>query len=174
MAYSRRRAWARVTLDDGSRVVGQIPNGASLTDDTLAYTLPPLEGLLTEVQAGNYMAQPAPSGLAVMNLALSLVTVKAALLGGIFKTYSFEIEEDLESAGQPSVVVLSAECTGILQRAGLATFTMGAQEVRGINLNYRLDVFKLQEADVADPTWDIDVPKKRFYHLGEPIFPGSP
>lgn len=171
MPYNNRRAWSEVTLASGLRVAGEIPRG-SLTDDTLAYTLPPLEGQITEVQAGNYAAQPAKSGIGPLNLSMSFVSAYAGMLGGLFKDYSFEIEEILETYGEPDTPVLTVEATGMLLRAELATFTMGAQEVRGINLNYRLSVYKLQQE--GNVTWDIDIPNKIFQHLGEDIFPTRP
>ena len=170
MAYGDRRAWATITLADGSRVTGQIPNGGSLTDNTLAYTLPPMEALVQEIQAGNYISQPALAGLSPLTGSFSFVSSRAALLGGIWKEYSWEIEEDLETAGQP-IVVQSVEMTGKLRRVDLGTFTMGAQEVRAVQLEYRLDRYKLMQPAASDPVWDIDIPNKIFRQLGEDIFP---
>ena len=167
MAYENRRAWAQVFLTDGSVVAGEVPR--DLTDNSLLYTLPVVEGLFTEVQAGNYITQPGKSGLSPLTYNLSLVSVYAGLIGGTFKEYSFEMEEILETQGEPDVVLLHAECTGMLRRSELATFTMGAQEVRGVNLEYRLDVYKLTVG--ANVAHDIDIPNKVFRQNGEDIFP---
>ncbi len=173
MPYQKRRAWAKITLDDGSVVTGEIANGDELTDDTLSYTLPDMEVVLAEIQAGNYMNDFAASGLAALTLAMSLVSAYAALLGGLNKLYSFEIEELLETPGDPSstTVVQTAECGGILRRVSPGTFTMGGSEIRPTTLEYRLRRYKLEQAGIGAAMWDIDIDKKIFQHMGEDIFP---
>ena len=99
-----------------------------------------------------------------------MVSARAALMGGIWKEYSFEIDEHLETPGE-TTVVQSFEATGRLRRVDPGTFTMGAQEVRPVTFEYRLSRYRLIKAGVAEPVWDIDIPNKVFKQLGEDIFP---
>ena len=173
MPYQKRRAWAKITLDDGSVVTGEIANGDDLTDDTLSYTLPDMEVELAEIQAGNYMANFSGSGLAGLTFIMALVSSSAALLGGINKVYSFEVEELLETpeAPVPVTVVQTVEASGLLRRASLGTFTMRGSEIRPLTLEYRLRVYKLEQANLANAVWDIDIPKNIYKAYGEDIFP---
>ena len=173
MPYQKRRGWAKITLDDGSVVTAEIANGDELTDDTLSYTLPDVEVELAEIQAGNYMADFSGSGLAGLTFSMSLVSSAAALLGGINRAQSFEVEELLETPGSPdpTTVIQTVEASGLLRRASPGTFTMRGSEIRPITLEYRLRVYKLEQAGLSEPVWDIDIPNKVYQAYGRDIFP---